>query len=226
MSTITGRQYSTEAGAFVPAASVAILGAGRVGTTLARGLVAAGFDVAIAGSGATSDIALIARVLAPGARALGAASAVVDADVVILAVPLHRALSIDPALLAGKVVIDVMNYWEPVDGDLPSFSLAPTGTSRVIQSHFVGARVVKAFNHIGYHELDSTRRPVGAADRRAAGVAGDSPEAVAVVLDLVERLGFDAVYMGGLDDGIRLEAGGGAFGVWLNREQLSELVLR
>lgn len=228
MSTNSETAYSLDAfGA--PAAparveSVAILGPGRVGTVLARGLLDAGFRVAVAGPGPAEQIQLIVEVMAPGAVAAEAADAVAGADVVIVAVPLHKFTSIDPALLAGKIVVDVMNYWEPVDGELSAFAAAPQGTSTLVADHIPDARVAKAFNHIGYHDIETDRRAPGSPDRRALAVAGDDPEAAATAMELVERVGFDALYAGPLSAGRALEAGGAIFGVRLGRDRLRTLL--
>lgn len=224
MSTPAVQQYSpaaspqTQSGDL--ARAVAILGAGRVGTALARVLMAAGYQVRIAGSGPAAGIELVASVLAPGAQATDAVEAVHGADVVILAVPLHRIDSVDPALLRGKVVVDVMNYWEPIDGTLPDFANAD-GTSAVVARRFSASHVVKAFNHIGYYDMESDARETGHPERRALAVAGDSRPAVDLVLDMVHRIGFDAVDAGGLADARILEAGGPVFGVRLGKSELA-----
>src|SRR4051794_26763550 len=95
---------------------IAVLGAGHSGPVIARAAVEAGYDVSIAASADPKAISLISQVLAPGASAGWAADAVAAADVVILAIPIHRFGAFDPALVAGKLVVDVMNYWPPVDG--------------------------------------------------------------------------------------------------------------
>ena len=97
---------------------LAVLGAGHVGPVIARLAVAAGYPVAIATSGDPDDLALIAELLIPGAEPRWAADAIADADVVVLAIPLHRFADLSPALLAGKVVVDAMNYWPASDGVL------------------------------------------------------------------------------------------------------------
>ena len=127
-----------------------IVGAGRVGTTIARAAVAAGYDVAISGSGAADRIALIVEVLAPGARPATTNEVVRHADLIVLAVPMHRFRELPRDLFAGKILIDAMNYWEEIDGVDQELATAPAGTSVVVQERFPSARVVKSLNHITY----------------------------------------------------------------------------
>src|SRR5262249_8214118 len=152
-------------------ARLAVLGAGHVGPVIARLATGAGYPVAIATSGDPDDIALIAELLIPGARPQWAADAVADADIVVLAIPLQRFGDLDPGLLAAKVVVDAMNYWPASDGVLTAFEGG--GSSEFVASRLAGSTVVKALNHIGYHDLEDRTRPAHAPDRRAAGVAGD-----------------------------------------------------
>src|SRR5207237_7961981 len=91
-----------------------MVGAGKFGTTRARAAVAAGYDVAISGSGARDEIALTVDVLAPGATAATTEAVVRHADVIVLAVPTHRFRELPSDLFAGKILIDAMNSWEPV----------------------------------------------------------------------------------------------------------------
>jgi predicted dinucleotide-binding enzyme len=199
---------------------IAVLGAGHSGPVIARALIEAGYEVSIAASGDPAEIELIASVLVPGARARWAADAVADADVVVLAIPIHRFADLDPALVTGKVVVDVMNYWPPVDGVQAMFEDRREGTSEIVQRRLAGSTVVKTLNHIGYHEIDEERRPQGAPERRALGVAGDDPVAVDVVADIVERIGFDSVRLDNLRAGRLFEAGGPVFGASLRRAEL------
>ena len=108
-----------------------IVGAGKLGTTLARAAIEAGYDVAISGSGPADDISLTVDVLAPGARALTTEKAVRHADIIALAVPAHRFRELSPDLFSGKILIDAMNYWEPVDDADEDLAAAPNGTSIV-----------------------------------------------------------------------------------------------
>jgi 8-hydroxy-5-deazaflavin:NADPH oxidoreductase len=196
---------------------IGILGAGKAGTSIARAALAAGDQVAIAASGDPERIRLIVDVLMPGAVATTAADAVRDADLVVLAVPLHRFRAVDPALLDGRVVVDVMNYWEPIDGRIPELEDAPDGTSVLVQRAFPGARIVKSLNHLGYHELEEDARPAGAPERRAVAAASDDADALATVLALVDRIGFDPVDAGPLARGVALEPGSPLFGAAFDR---------
>lgn len=191
--------------------TIGILGAGRVGSAIARTAVAAGYTVNIASSRLAADIEMMIEIVVPGAHAMSATDAVGHADLVIIAVPLHKYRSIPSELLDGHLVIDTMNYWSPIDGVLPEFEQLQT-SSEVLAEYFVAARVVKTLNHIGYHDLEILSRPAGHPDRRALAIAGDDSADVATVSDVIERLGFDAVTTGSLRTGIALEPGHPIFG--------------
>jgi predicted dinucleotide-binding enzyme len=203
---------------------IAVLGAGHSGPVIARVAIDAGYRVSIAASGDPDQIELIAQVLVPGAEPRWAADAVAVAEVVVLAIPLHKFATLDPALVSGKVVVDAMNYWPTVDGVVPMFDGRQRGSSEIVQRRLPSSTVVKALNHIGYHELDDERRPAGSPDRRALGVAGDNPRALDVVADLVERIGYDAVRLNSLSAGRILEPGGPVFGVSLSRLEFERAV--
>jgi predicted dinucleotide-binding enzyme len=203
-----------------------IVGAGKLGTTLARAAVEAGYDVAIAGSGPADDIALTVDVLAPGASAATTGEVVRHADIIVLALPTHRFRELPRDLFAGKVLVDAMNYWEPVDGDDPELTAAAEGTSMVVQERFPSARVVKSLNQLGYHQVEENRRPKGAPDRIAIGAAGDDPQAVGRVMGLLDRLGFDPVDAGPLRKGLALEPDGSPVAATYSADELSELISR
>ena len=201
-----------------------IVGAGKVGTTIARAAIAAGYDVAISGSGPAERIELIVDVLAPGARAVTTAEVVSHADLIVMAVPMHRFRELPQDLFAGKILVDAMNYWEDIDGIDEELATAPMGTSIVVQRHFASARLVKSLNHLGYFELEEGRRPRGAPGRIALAAAGDDRAAVAAVMQLIDRLGFDAVDAGPLEAGLALGPDGPVFGVAHSAAELSELL--
>jgi hypothetical protein len=201
-----------------------IVGAGKIGTAVARAAVAGGYDVAISGSGAAERIALIVEVLAPGARAVTTDDVVGDADLIVLAVPMHRFRGLPPDLFADKILVDAMNYWEEIDGVDEELATAPMGTSVVVEQQFPSARVVKSLNHLGYFKFDQARRPPGAPDRLALAAAGNDPDAVAEVMRLIDRLGFDAVDAGPLQAGVALQPGGPVFGVGHRADNLTNIL--
>ena len=203
---------------------VGILGAGKVGTVLARLALAAGHRVLISGSGAASRIALIVDVLAPGAEARTAPEVIEAADVVILALPLGKVHTLPAAALTGKLVIDAANYWEPIDGPLPTFTESPQGTSEVVASLLPGARIVKALSHLGYHDLDERGLPSGSPGRVGLAIAGDDPSDVATVAALVDELGFEPVVTGSLETGRRFQAHTPAFGYPLSASELRDAI--
>ncbi len=149
-----------------------VVGAGKIGTAIARAAVAGGYDVAVSWSGAVERIELIVEVLAPGARALTTHDVVRHAGLIVLAVPMHRFRELPDDLFAGKILVDAMNYWEETDGVDQDLATAPMGTSVVVQQT---ARVVKGLDHLWYSKFDQGRRPRGAPDRLAMAAAGNDP---------------------------------------------------
>jgi len=115
-----------------------------------------------------------------------------------------------------------MNYWPASDGVLKAFE--DGGSSEIVARRLAGSTVVKALNHIGYHELEDRARPAGAPDRRAAGVAGDDPVAVAAIADLFDRIGYDPVRLDSLRAGRLLQPGGPVFGAVLTLPEFERAV--
>jgi predicted dinucleotide-binding enzyme len=202
--------------------NVAVLGAGHVGPVIARLAITAGYPVTIAASGDPAEIELITELVIPGAQARWATDAAAEADVVVLAMPLRRFMDIDHGLLSGKLVIDAMNYWPATDGVMSAFEGG--GSSEIVARLLAGASVVKALNHIGYHELEDRARPAGDPARQAAGLAGDDRAAIAAAAVLINRLGYDPVRLASLRAGRALEPGGPVFGAVLPRPDFEQAV--
>ncbi|MBR7653537.1 NADPH-dependent F420 reductase [Brucella oryzae] len=199
--------------------TIGILGAGRVGTAIARRAIAAGYEVRLATSKAPEDIALVLEIMVPGARADTAESVIAAADIVVLALPLSKYRNLAPELVQGKIVIDAMNYWAPTDGMIAEFE-GERSSSEVVQDFLPGARLVRSFNHMGYHEIDEEARLKGDPERRALAVAGNDADARREVGAFIDRIGFDPVDAGPLVFSRLFDTGTPLFGATVNRADM------
>jgi 8-hydroxy-5-deazaflavin:NADPH oxidoreductase len=196
---------------------VGIIGAGKSGTAIARLALAAGYPVRIAASGPAEETAMMTAIVAPGVVAGTVAEVIDGADIVILAVPLRQFPELPLSRLEDRVVVDAMNYWPPIDGILPAYENTDRPSSLVVRDALPATvRLVKTFNHLGYHQLEDLPRPRGATDRAALAISGDDPDAVAVVADLVDRLGFDPVPAGTLAGSHAVQPDSAIFGTGLD----------
>jgi predicted dinucleotide-binding enzyme len=205
---------------------IGILGAGRLGTVLARLAVGAGYPVLIAGSGDPKRVALPIDVLGEGVTAGSSGDVAERATIVILALPLGAYRTIPAEALVGKLVIDAMNYWWEVDGFPDDFTDPLTSSSELVRNHLPRSRVVKAFNHMGYRDLEDEARPIGQVGRKAIGLAGDHADDLDVATRIVDDFGFDPVIVGMLADGIRLEPGTEPFGADVGTQELRDMIDR
>ncbi|UOE45829.1 NADPH-dependent F420 reductase [Agromyces larvae] len=203
---------------------IGIFGAGKVGTALARLLVASGHRVLIAGSPRQTALDLVVGVVAPGAEVATPDALVDAADVVIVAVPFGKAATVPWPRFDGKIVVDAMNYWPPIDGNLPDIDADPRSTSEINAARNPGARLVKSLNHLGYHEMEDDSMPPGSSLRRALAVVGDDADARAVVARIIDAIGFDPVDGGALAHGVELEPGHPIFGRELSCAELGALL--
>ena len=165
----------------------AIIGAGKIGTALARIFAREHLEVALANSRGPASLAPLAQALGSSVQAQSAQEAQ-SADVLFLAVPFaaHAAVAAQLPDWGGKIVVDMTNAFQGTpDGRL---------SSEVVAEAFAGARLVKAFNHLPASQL-------GTRAGQAIFVASNEPEASATVAALATQLGFAAVELGRLDQG-------------------------
>jgi predicted dinucleotide-binding enzyme len=203
--------------------TIGILGAGRVGTAVGRQALKAGYDVMVATSKPAEDIALMVQIMTPGAVAVTATEAA-EADIVVVAVPLHKYRTLDPALLAGKTVIEAMNYWVPVDGEIDDFENDDRTSSEIVQDYLAGSNIVKTLNHISYHDLEVDGQEPGYEGRRALALAGDHQGAKYLVSRFTNRIGYDAVDAGPLEAGRSFIPGTEIFNGSHTAEQLRSIL--
>jgi hypothetical protein len=192
--------------------TLGIIGAGKIGSSVARAALAHGYDVVISNSRGPETLADLVADLGPGARAATPAEAAAAADLALVAVPLgHRAqVPVEP--LAGKVVMDANNYYPHRDGRIPALDANESTTSELLQAHLPASRVVKAFNNINWHQIPTDGTATNTPGRRALPIAGDDDAAKAVVAGFLDRIGFDAVDLGPLSESWRVERDTPAYG--------------
>ena len=183
---------------------IGIIGAGDIGGTLTRRFAALGHDVAVANSRGPETLAKLAA--ETGAKAVTVEEAAHGRDVVVVTIPQKNIPDLPAGLFDGApdaiVVVDTGNYYpRQRDGRIAEIEEGMP-ESRWVEKH-LGRPVAKAFNNIHAEHLMKYGKPAGDKQRIALPVAGDDPSAKAVVLRLVDELGFDGVDAGGLDESWR-----------------------
>jgi 8-hydroxy-5-deazaflavin:NADPH oxidoreductase len=197
---------------------IGIIGAGHIGGTLARRLSALGHDVSIANSRAPETLAALAA--EAGATAVSARDAARDKDVVIVTIPEKNVRDLPKDLFASgdrAVVIDTGNYYPKRDGRIAAIEDGTPESQWVSQQ--LGRPVVKAFNTMYAQHLLERGRAADQPGRIAIPVAGDDPSAKAVVLRLIDELGFDGVDAGTVADSWRQQPGTPVYGADLSSEK-------
>ncbi|MFC9424660.1 NADPH-dependent F420 reductase [Streptomyces sp. NPDC056987] len=190
-----------------PLRTLGLIGTGMIGGGLARLAVAAGLDVVLSNSRGPETLTELVTELGGHARAATPAEAARAGDLVVATIPLHAYARLSAADLAGRIVIDTMNYYPERDDRIAELDAAELTSSEMVQRHLTGSRVVKAFNNIDFRRLVTSARPAGAADRSALPLAGDDADAKARVAGLLDLIGYDAVDIGTLAESWRSEPG-------------------
>jgi predicted dinucleotide-binding enzyme len=189
----------------VAAQTIGLIGAGHIGSQLARLAVQHGYDVVVSNSRGPETLKDLVRELGPRARAGTVAQAAEAGDIVVVTIPLKNIGDVPAAPLAGKIVIDTNNYYPQRDGQIAELDREATTTAELLQRHLPGSKVVKAFNHIYAAELTTHGQPAGTPNRRALAIAGNDADARRAVAQLIDRFGFDVVDMGPLSESWRIQ---------------------
>jgi 8-hydroxy-5-deazaflavin:NADPH oxidoreductase len=200
--------------------TIGLIGAGHIGSQVARLALARGYDVVISNSRGPETLSALVAELGPGARAATPVDAASAGDIVVVSVPLKNYREMPVAPLAGKVVIDTNNYYPQRDGHIPELDTEATTTAELLQVHLPTSKVVKAFNHIYADELTTDGQPAGSKNRRALVIAGDDDGAKATVTALLDEFGFDTVDAGPLKEGWRIQRDTPGYGPRRTAEEL------
>jgi hypothetical protein len=198
---------------------IGIIGAGNIGGNLTRRFAALGHEVSVANSRGPETLADLAQ--ETGASAVAVTEAATGAEVVVVTIPEKNVPTLPAGILdglaPGGVVIDTGNYYpQQRDGRIEEIENG-TPESRWVAAQ-LGHPVVKAFNGIYASHLLTEGKPAGSPGRIALPVAGDDPTAKAVVIELLDQIGFDGVDAGGLEDSWRQQPGTPVYGADLDAD--------
>ena len=199
---------------------VGIIGAGHIGSALAKGLVDRGYEVAIANSRGPETLADLVTELGPNAHAATAADAAAFGEWAVVTVPLKAIDQLPVAELAGKIVVDTNNYYWERDGRIQVLEDKQTTTSEMLQERLPESTVVKGFNHIMAAQINTDGTPAGTENRRALATAADTDEGLVFITALYDEFGYDTVSTGPLAESWRVERDQPAYVVRQNSDEL------
>ncbi|GAA4049114.1 NAD(P)-binding domain-containing protein [Arthrobacter methylotrophus] len=202
--------------------TIGIIGAGHIGSQVARKAVQLGYDVVISNSRGPETLAELVTELGPHARAATPAEAAAAGDFAVVTVPLKSYKNIPVEPLADKIVIDTNNYYFERDGHIPELDKGEATTAGLLQEHLPTSKVAKGFNHIYAAQITSDGTPPGTENRRALATASDFPEAAELVTKLYDEFGFDTVNIGPLNESWRVERDRPAYAVRQNAAELKD----
>jgi len=198
---------------------IGIIGAGAIGSTLAKVAVRCGHAVAMTNSNGMGNLQAVAE--AAGCRGAKMLEVTQFSDLLILAIPLKAIWQLDPTLFEGKIVLDANNYYPVRDGVISALERYETTTSGLLQAHLgASAKVVKFFNAIMQRDIESDARPLGASPRRALPMAGNDSDAKKMASDLINQFGFDPIDAGTLEESWRFERAMPSYCIALDASEL------
>jgi predicted dinucleotide-binding enzyme len=184
--------------------NIGIIGAGNIGGALSRRFTAVGHEVFVANSRGPRSLADLAA--ETGAKAVTVHEAARSGDVVIVTIPQKNIPQLPQDLFKGVpenvVVVDTGNYYpRQRDGRIDGIEAGMTESGWVAEQ--LHRPVIKAFNNIYAEHLLKNGQPKGTPGRIALPVAGDDPAAKAIVMQLLDEIGFDGVDAGSIDESWR-----------------------
>ncbi|SKC69360.1 NADPH-dependent F420 reductase [Okibacterium fritillariae] len=200
--------------------TLGLIGAGNIGSQLARLAAANGYDIVISNSRTPDTLSDLIHELGDNARAATPIEAAEAADIAVVTIPLKAIDQVPVEQLEGKIVIDTNNYYPQRDGNIAELDDESTTVSEMLQKLLPGSYVVKAFNNIAAADLTADARPADADDRRALPIAGDDEDSKASVVTFIEKLGFDVVDAGPLAEGWRFQRDTPAYGLKMTAEEI------
>jgi predicted dinucleotide-binding enzyme len=200
--------------------TIGFIGAGNIGSQVARVAIADGYEVVLSNSRDPETLAELIAELGEHARAATPVEAAEAGDFVVVSIPLKAIDTVPVAPLAGKLVIDTNNYYPQRDGQIAALDAQQTTSASLLQQHLPESHVVKAFNAIRAAEITTTGTPSGTPGRRALAIAGDDPESNTLVASFLDRIGFDTVDLGPLDESWRIEPGTPGYGADFTQAEL------
>ncbi len=200
--------------------TIGLIGAGHIGSQLARAAIAQGHDVVLSNSRGPETLTDLVAELGPSARAGTPAEAAAAADIAVVTTPVSAIGSVPVEPLAGKPVIDTNNYYSQRDGVISELEDGSLTSAELLQRHLAGAKVVKAFNHIQSAAITAEAQAAGTPGRRALAVAGDDDAAKATVASFIDAIGFDVVDLGALAEGWRVQPNTPGYGPRLTADEL------
>jgi 8-hydroxy-5-deazaflavin:NADPH oxidoreductase len=197
---------------------IGIIGAGNIGSTLAGYLTNLGHKITIANSRGPESLREIAA--KTGATPVTIKEAAGVKDLVIIAIPEKAIVDLPIEVLSASkaILVDAGNYYPSRDGKNADIEGGLTDSEWVAK--VLGHPVIKAFNNIVAPSLASKALPHGSAGRIALSVAGNDEQEKQVVMELIDKIGFDAIDGGLLSDSWRQQPGEPAYCQDLDKDAL------
>lgn len=198
--------------------SIGFIGAGHIGSNVALAASNAGYDVILSNSKGPESLRDVVASI-PKATA-GTTQDAAGADVIVIAAPLAAFPELPATLLAGKTVLVTTNYITSHDANIEALDNGTDTVPGLLQKVLPESKVVRAFSMIDSGEVPTDGLPAGDPKRRALAIAGDDTAAKEVAAAIYDRLGFDTVDLGGVEEAWRVDPGQKGFIAHQTRSEL------